>query len=1080
MVISDIAVGLFINLLSDNAREILGDFYTPSLKAYNKAVEKLSKKYPQNDKEIKNFLQLKNVKAAIKEYLEHPESSDLLIILTDEFLTSFYKNIFLKERASSILNDFFDFLNTAIIEDPELRDRLTSHRVNQTYQIVQETNGSVNGIKDAVHEIEEVVHATEGALQVTIKVQTNTLEEVQKLRQEVKEIHIKNKDAKNFPDSTLEYARNIYKGFSEFKNLALYIDMRCTDDEKNVVLLDNYVEEWLIERKYPVLAILGDFGTGKTTYVTNLVKRLSSQYINNKNSYLPILVRLKDFTKLKTVEDIKDANVTNGLCKEDFDKKLENGKILFVFDGFDELPKDTKGNFNEIYSLTSKKNKVLITSRTHYFKNREEEKPDLNPDSMDYTGISLKDEYKVKTVYVNLFTEDDIKKYFEKKFSDSWEIKYKMMTRVYNLSDLSKRPILLDLIVQTLSEFSPTTGDITQGKLYDEYINLWMKRESKKRVDPKYVSILMEELAFKMFCENKYVITWKELSDIIHQKFSAEIMERRVNFEDLNEKIRTASFINRDSDDNFTFMHNSFMEFFVAKKLSEEINKGIMDCNSLGRIIITPEIIGFIKDMVNDKINLLKIIEYTKEKGDETRFLGGNAITLLKYLNHDFRKQNFSSMILSCADLSNCDLSDTCFKNSVLKNIKLSDSILKCADFSEADLSEAMLDTTSKFICFTWSPDSKYFATAGDDDIVRIWDASTYRQIKIFETPSTPTCLGWSKKYPILAIGNSNGSLYLWNVEDGELYARISFYSDSISSIALYGDRLIWGDMGGHIVCYDQKPFEEGRPILLEKAQQIKRNGNINKLVLVDSLGYIIVSSGDGLEILNCSNLSTVTLIGKNETPFCFNEIDTNVIYTEFEPKKIEYDFCNLYSREIPSLKVDKLHTWACSYESNYPFEYYIESDNYYKEIEGTYDIFKVIDICGKPHSAEYSLILYRNNGFSSIRHIHKNDKYCLIIMNKNKVVKKILLHDSFYSPLRESYSVSNLCYSTDGSKIAYIEAGEIKIIDADQAKDSFGELVKVIKRNINCEGIKIHNAKGLNDKQIKFLQENSKHITKT
>ena len=495
-------------------------------------------------------------------------------------------------------------------------------------------------------------------------------------------------------DTSIEYAKNICKRFSKFENLAFYIDLKCYDDEQHdIVLIDKYVEKWLDEKNYPILAILGDFGTGKTTYVTNLIKQSADRYIEDNNFYLPILVQLKNFTKFWNLEDqIKNNNITYGLSIDDFENKFRQGKILFVFDGYDELPKGTIKKFNEVNSLVSDRNKVIITSRTHYFKYREDEKLSLNPESMDFTGISLKDKSKVKIAYINLFTENDITKYLERYFGANWSARYETINKIYNLSDLSKRPILLNLIAQTLSDFSLTTGEVTQSKLYDKYTNKWMSREKRKDVDPKYVSVVMEELAFKMFTENKHVITIDELYEIIDRKFRADIRKGRVDIDDINKKIRTASFIYRDLEDNFVFMHQSFMEFFVAKKLSQEINEDIIDRNIWGKIKITPAIISFIKEMINNKSSLLRIIEHTRGKTEnETGFLGCNAIILLKYLSHDFRESDFSSMILSDVDLSNCDLSDTCFRKTIMRNVTLSDCILRFTDFSEADLNGADL-----------------------------------------------------------------------------------------------------------------------------------------------------------------------------------------------------------------------------------------------------------------------------------------------------------------------------------------------------------------------------------------------------
>ena len=109
MVISEIAVDLFTNLLSDSTEKNLGKLYTPSSKAYDNAIEKLSKRYNLSEKQIDSFLHQKNVKVVIKEYLENPNNQGIFKSLTDEFLSSSNEDITSQTRASSVLSDLTVF-----------------------------------------------------------------------------------------------------------------------------------------------------------------------------------------------------------------------------------------------------------------------------------------------------------------------------------------------------------------------------------------------------------------------------------------------------------------------------------------------------------------------------------------------------------------------------------------------------------------------------------------------------------------------------------------------------------------------------------------------------------------------------------------------------------------------------------------------------------------------------------------------------------------------------------------------------------------------------------------------------------
>ena len=138
---------------SDTAKETLGKHYDPSLKAYKNAIKSLSDKYRLNITQIETFLHQENVKVAIKEYLENPNNHDLLNSLTDEFLSSFNENKFLKERESSILSEFFEFLYTEIKKDPELRNYLQHYLITEIHHGVQELSQGAQETNQGIREI---------------------------------------------------------------------------------------------------------------------------------------------------------------------------------------------------------------------------------------------------------------------------------------------------------------------------------------------------------------------------------------------------------------------------------------------------------------------------------------------------------------------------------------------------------------------------------------------------------------------------------------------------------------------------------------------------------------------------------------------------------------------------------------------------------------------------------------------------------------------------------------------------------------------------------------------------------------
>jgi PKD repeat protein len=112
--LTTVLVGLLTNLLYDSAKKNLGIQYDPFPEAYNNAINELNKKYRPSGTQIDIFLHRENVKTAIKENLENPNSNDFLKGLIDDFLTSFYNDNFSREYAKSILSTFLEILNIEI------------------------------------------------------------------------------------------------------------------------------------------------------------------------------------------------------------------------------------------------------------------------------------------------------------------------------------------------------------------------------------------------------------------------------------------------------------------------------------------------------------------------------------------------------------------------------------------------------------------------------------------------------------------------------------------------------------------------------------------------------------------------------------------------------------------------------------------------------------------------------------------------------------------------------------------------------------------------------------------------------
>ncbi|MBU7025304.1 MAG: restriction endonuclease [Theionarchaea archaeon] len=187
-----------------------------------------------------------------------------------------------------------------------------------------------------------------------------------------------------------QYLNRLIRDFETDELSKYYIDLIAQDDEKMPKEffdpIDKYVNEWINDDTKNHLSILGEYGTGKTTFCRKFTHDLVVQYneypLNNR---IPILINLRDYSKVVSVRQLITDLLINeyGLRGIDFPlfKKMnEEGLFLLIFDGFDEMAQKVifdvaYSNFSKIAELANpKRSKVILTCRTEFFRTHEQEK----------------------------------------------------------------------------------------------------------------------------------------------------------------------------------------------------------------------------------------------------------------------------------------------------------------------------------------------------------------------------------------------------------------------------------------------------------------------------------------------------------------------------------------------------------------------------------------------------------------------------------------------------------------------------------------------------------------------------------
>ncbi|MBW1939165.1 MAG: SUMF1/EgtB/PvdO family nonheme iron enzyme [Deltaproteobacteria bacterium] len=373
-----------------------------------------------------------------------------------------------------------------------------------------------------------------------------------------------------------------------------YIPSKCHDEkEENKGFLHDYVLEWLKDPKRKLLAVLGDYGIGKTSFCYKFACDMTG------SAYVPIVIELKT---------MRQENV---LCEELIKREIKRRSsitenIVLILDGFDELSlkfnkEKVLKQIENLSETTQEFAKVILSSRTQFFQSRQEEREVLRREpGMPPAGpLPIPYPERFERIYVSLFSHEEVKAYLnlalgEKGAYDFWN---NVIDKIWDIKDLAKRPILLELITKYSKDIGEIEGVVTPGKVYKTVTEGWRKREGERA--PENIMLFMEELAHRMFTAEEVQLPFDTLREAIDRYFDHKTKEKlKLSLDNLDYQIRTCSFLSRNKAEGYyAFGHRSFIEYFVARKLSREIPE-----NRAQEIKITDETAHFVSELIDPSV----------------------------------------------------------------------------------------------------------------------------------------------------------------------------------------------------------------------------------------------------------------------------------------------------------------------------------------------------------------------------------------------------------------------------------------------------------------------------------------------
>lgn len=407
-------------------------------------------------------------------------------------------------------------------------------------------------------------------------------------------------ELKNYPDLVYDFFNKEWLSLFIGKELAERffvenIDYKIIDETEKRIIdpPEFYIERKVIEPKdekqlneyflyntkfkdlYDVLdepvriALVAEAANGKSIEMQYIAHLIS----NDSSKLFPIFYSLGDYTGEKISEIIPD-----------YYTKLPVENLIFILDGFDEIPTEDRIKFKKRlrrYITSNPKANFIVSARENFYTNDENNNTSTLENFKRYNLAKL--------------TGEQVLVYLEQKLNPGQKSTFDTQIHVKNLEDLVYIPFYLIKLVDHFENHNSLPDRKAQifETLVDESFNFDNEHFEAQELEHHKLSIVkaLTKIALVMEASEKQKLSELELQEIIGDA-------------DLRLLLRHSSIL-RKSNSQYEFLHNNFREFLCAKELS---TKDFVD--------IKPFL--FIGDNINQKrVNVLSFLFSILDKDTE-------------------------------------------------------------------------------------------------------------------------------------------------------------------------------------------------------------------------------------------------------------------------------------------------------------------------------------------------------------------------------------------------------------------------------------------------------------------------------
>ncbi|CAM5666578.1 TIR domain-containing protein [Streptomyces aurantiogriseus] len=601
------------------------------------------------------------------------------------------------------------------------------------------------------------------------------------------------------------------------------------------------------------LLLLGDFGHGKTFALRELARRIPAELPH----LVPLLVELNALDRAYSFEGLVAAHLAaHGVDTIDlraFRYMLQQGRIVLLFDGFDELVNQVTYDraaerLQVLLDSAVDSAKIVVSSRTQHFRSQGQVLTALGE------RVGLLPHRRV--LAVQEFTPQQIHAYLANRYDGderAADRRVRLLDAIPDLLALCRNPRLLgfvaDLDDDQLRAVAGAGRALSPAGLYQEVLTSWLRHEEQRAgggpgrapglsLDQLWNAVTA--LALRLWESGQESLRLDELTDVAETLTG--LAESRLSVPQAAHAVGSGSLLVRSDDGVFRFIHGSVVEWLVARACA--LRLAADDTALLTRRQLSRLAVEFLCDLADHRACQEWAERTLSGSGGGEETARANAVKILSRLRvpahtdlrgaalagEDLSYRDFSGVDLTRADLTDARLVGANLSGAVLRDARLTGARLDGADLTGTDLRGADLRrarlirtdlTGARVEGGRWRRAALVSATTGTDlsDTPELASAaiapgmavdSGFRPSAVgvpygfdMRTSRLPEPISYSPDGELLAVGSEDGGVLVCDAATGTALRTLEGHTDRVYAVKFRDRVLATGSADGTVRLWD-------------------------------------------------------------------------------------------------------------------------------------------------------------------------------------------------------------------------------------------------------------------------------------